>query len=1092
MSRVEMHGRLQVPESLQTQLHEFRRRVWTTKMVEAAGLAVAGATTAFLGVFALDRLGDTPMWVRAFVAIAAVAACAFVPYAFHRWVWRRRRLEQLARLLSHKLPRVGDSLLGVIELAHNDQEQARSRALCQAAIEQVAADASKRDLRAAAPETRSRFWALAAGGALAGAFALAAFFPAAASNAWLRFVAPWRDTPRYTFAAVEPMPEEIVVAHGEPFTLAASLHQDTMWRPEEARMQLGQQPELTAKLTGDGYEFAAPALIDDATATITVGDWSGTVRIVPKLRPELATLQADVQLPQYLGQDEPLERDVRGGGLTMVKGSRATFTAGANRPLASATVDGDAVKPADEKIITGEFAVEEPRDVQLEWQDKFGLAGREPFTISITAEEDAAPNVTCDDMPRRKVILDSEQIVFHVAARDDFGVQQVGMEWKGVDDDLVATPAKGEQLLAPGAHDKSMLEVQGTFTATSLGIEPQPIEVRIFVTDYYPGRERVYSPPYLLYVLDANTHAIWITEQMSKWHRQALEVRDREMRLYETNKQLRDLSPEDMDLPRNRRAIENQAAAERANGRRLANLSSGGAELLRQAARNPEIGVGHLDRWAEMLGILQDISANRMPSVADLLKEASQAVASSSATPAASGPMAGQVRAASGGGPGNEAPKDAKTPPSAPTLADMESSQQPQDGGEAGEPTKKNPTAPSLRLPVTTVMGQRKKSAGPAPAPQKVDEAVREQKDLLAEFERVANELNEVLANLEGSTLVKRLKAASRQQYKIAGRLGDFVEDAFGGESEQSGDREGDGFRATVKTLAQEEQTSSDAVSLIMDDMEAYFERRRLVRFKSILDEMRSEDVIGGLRRIADDIPVEHGVSIAQAEFWSDTMDRWAEDLVDPACSGQCPGCRSKGSLPPSIVLEVLKILEAEINLREETRVAEQARPAVEAKKHGEEADRLGGVQHSLDDRTLAVIDRILQLPDAEAEFGKELALLGQVSTVMREAVGILETPETGNPAIAAETEVIELLLKSKRINPNGGGGGGATPGGGGGGDTKDNALALLGAGLNQHEVREDRGIEQATGESGTMLPEEFRAGLDRYFNELETAPDGG
>ena len=58
--------------------------------------------------------------------------------------------------------------------------------------------------------------------------------------------------------------------------------------------------------------------------------------------------------------------------------------------------------------------------------------------------------------------------------------------------------------------------------------------------------------------------------------------------------------------------------------------------------------------------------------------------------------------------------------------------------------------------------------------------------------------------------------------------------------------------------------------------------------------------------------------------------------------------------------------------------------------------------------------------------------------------------------AIAAETEAIELLLKSKKINPRGGGGGGANPGGGGGGTTNDSALALLGAGLNEKEVRED------------------------------------
>ena len=49
----------------------------------------------------------------------------------------------------------------------------------------------------------------------------------------------------------------------------------------------------------------------------------------------------------------------------------------------------------------------------------------------------------------------------------------------------------------------------------------------------------MYSPVYLLYVLSGEQHAIWITEQMSKWHRQSLEVRDREMQLHHTNQQLR-------------------------------------------------------------------------------------------------------------------------------------------------------------------------------------------------------------------------------------------------------------------------------------------------------------------------------------------------------------------------------------------------------------------------------------------------------------------------------------------------------------------------------------------------------------------------
>ena len=83
--------------------------------------------------------------------------------------------------------------------------------------------------------------------------------------------------------------------------------------------------------------------------------------------------------------------------------------------------------------------------------------------------------------------------------------------------------------------------------------------------------------------------------------------------------------------------------------------------------------------------------------------------------------------------------------------------------------------------------------------------------------------------------------------------------------------------------MSEQEAKASHDVSLIMDDMHAYFERRRFMRFKTVLDDMRQQDVVGSLRQLGDDVKKENGLSIAQCEFWSDTLDRWAEDLVDPA-----------------------------------------------------------------------------------------------------------------------------------------------------------------------------------------------------------------
>ena len=426
-------------------------------------------------------------------------------------------------------------------------------------------------------------------------------------------------------------------------------------------------------------------------------------------------------------------------------------------------------------------------------------------------------------------MLDSETLTFKVMAQDDFGIKRIGLEWLGVESAENPSPVTGEKILAAGGNDKESLDITGTFCAKTLGITPQAINVRVFAEDYFPNRGRSYSPTFTFYVLTAEQHAIWLTEQLSKWHRQSLEVRDREMQLFETNKQLRAMDIEELDRPETRRRIENQASAERANGRRLSGLVNSGEELVRQATRNPEFGVGHLEKWAEMLQILKDISGHRMPSVADLLNQAAQApnapnMANNGGQPKKSAPMAGQIRSGSAGKPSQpskDAPKDLAAVPS---VVDRESSQQPPDKNADNKPSTSKPKQGRLTLPQTTLAGKskpEKPDKDEESAEQKVDEAVTAQQDLLAEFDKIAEELNRILARLEGSTLVKRLKAASRQQYKISGRLGDQVGAAFGLATSLVA-------AAPVKTfneLSDLEGKSSHKVSVIMDDMQSYFER---------------------------------------------------------------------------------------------------------------------------------------------------------------------------------------------------------------------------------------------------------------------------
>ena len=150
-----------LPPVLETKLADFRRRVWTVKLAEAILAAFFGIVLSYLMVFALDRVGETPGWLRLTLLSAGAAALGLgVPLKWHRWVWRQRRLEDAARLLRRTFPRLGDQLLSIVELARHDQPAAgRSERLVRAAMEQAADAVKDKDFTNAVPQARHRRWA---------------------------------------------------------------------------------------------------------------------------------------------------------------------------------------------------------------------------------------------------------------------------------------------------------------------------------------------------------------------------------------------------------------------------------------------------------------------------------------------------------------------------------------------------------------------------------------------------------------------------------------------------------------------------------------------------------------------------------------------------------------------------------------------------------------------------------------------------------------------------------------------------------------------------------------------------------------------
>jgi hypothetical protein len=1087
-----------LPESLGKQLQAFRGHLRRTKVMESLGIACLGVLAGYLAVFLLDRMIDLPKSGRWIAWLVAFASVATIPVWVERWILRYRTHASLARLMTQKLPALGDSLLSAIELASDPQEQKRSPALCRAALDQVAQVAASKDLTQAAPESRHRRWWTCA--ALAGALtvALGLLYPSASANAFARFAAPWSSIPRFTFAQLEKIPTEWIVPHGESVSLKIPLVDQSPWKPALASLWLPGLPKMESTRQSDAYQFDLPPMIQPTKLTLRIGDATPTIEVIPTTRPELVAASANVRLPEYLQRSEALTKDIRSGGLTIVEGTSYSINGKASRELSSVTLDRQAMRVADANFDSEELKDSATSAHEVQWVDRLGLSAKSPFPLNIIVRADEEPTIYAEGMPRAKVLLETEQIQFQVHASDDFGVKQIGLEWKTAEGAVASKKTQGERILIAGGATAERLDADAVFQASSLGIEPQALEVRLFAEDFLPGRNRVYSNPVLLMILNPSDHALWILQQFNRWQREALEVRDREVQLLDTNKKLYAMSEQELATPDAIKQIEQQAAAEQANARRLGNLTSRGEDLLRQAARNSEIGVGHLEKWAEMQKILKDISASRMPSVANLLKQAAKnGQASANQEPPKDPPKIAGVNRSEPSGSGDqksEQDPDKNPIPKAPSVVDSESSQQPpsQNPEEEQDAKKKKPSTGRLGLPTTTLAGAKPSSKPQEDAPEEPEEpqtpeaiqkAVEQQLALLEEFDKVSDELNKVMANLEGSTLVKRFKAASREQISVADAVSTSVPTAFGVRAKRlkSEDRE------NLEQLSSRENVALNNVGQIIDDLEAFHERRPMVKFRDVLDDIRKEDPLAGLRKITQEVVEQQGLTIAEAEYWSDAFDRWAEDLVDPASKGQCPGGKSKGSLPPSIVLEVMQVLEAEMNLRERTRLAEQAKAAAPDEQYQTSVKELVGTQKELRDRIVVVGEKIEQLPNGSEEFAKEIELMQMVELAMNDAWSTLKRPDTGKAAVAAETEAIELLLSSKRINPKSkGGGGGANPGGGGSGDTTDAAIAMVGPGINEKEIRQDHGVEQATGTSGSSLPEEFRYGLDQYFERID------
>ena len=823
-----------------------------------------------------------------------------------------------------------------------------------------------------------------------------------------------------------------------------ALDAETLWSPAKASLAVAGAKQL-ADRKAQAYEFEIPGLIEESFAKIRVGDRTEQLKIIPKLRPEMVLLEAKIDLPDYLnvsGKREPLKLDLRTGTLQIVEGSELALSAQLSSPLAAATVNGESVIVQDDRFACDVDGL--PSELEIKWVDTDGLEPKQPFIVDVNVVPDRKPSlfIEAGQVPPR--ILDDQQIAFQLSGEDDFAVRKVGMEWVLGDNRVI-----GQRVL--GGSDEPMLQLDAVFQATAFDVPPGEVSLRFWVVDDFPGREKSYSEPMVLEVLSHDEHAIWFGDEVNKWRQAAMDIRDRELMLFGRNRELSQVRPQDRDRAWYE-ALEEQAVEEQLNGRLLAEHTRRGEMLLKQAARNTQVNTDTINSLARAVSDLEQIAKDRMPRVAELLEQASL-----------------------------EASKFAEMSDHESSLAGKQGTGS--DASESSEKGSDEETRERLGLAGTTVVdssGRKVEESSEDNPDESLLGALDDQEELVAKFDEVADEMSELLGRMEGSTLVKRLKAMSRAQDRVASELGRRLDESFG--------QSGDANREKLAEIRQSVRDVYEKATTAVEDLEAFYDRLKIDHFGSVLVEIKEAKLLDQLADMEEHVVDRPGASIASAEYWADNLDRWADDLIDPGSEETQPGKQSQKSLDPAVILEVLRLLEAEVNLREQTRVAEQGREAMAEDAYRGEAIRLSESQDLIRDRLDQIVAGLEKAPDAQLNFATEIEVLSAASGAMADATQILVKPETGSPATAAETEAIELLLRSKKANPESGGGGGTQAGGGAGGDTDEAAIALLGRGLDELGDRGESETRFATGRGHSAeIPEHWQEGLQRYHQLLET-----
>ena len=617
-----------IPEMLQTQLDAARKRLWFVETAMALLGGVCGLVGTYLLLFVSDRFWETPTWLRFVFTAAGIIGAAVSAWWWTSHLSRRNNTLSLARLVQRRFPKLGDRLLGIIELSDTEHLPPNvSQGLVRAAMGQVAAEAAKLDFTQAVPTRGLRRWTpwtlVAAGLAVAALVAM----PSAARNAWLRWLKPTALVERFTFTRLEKLASKRIVPYGEEFAVETKLRADSEWKPNSGRARFERQATVSAASDAGRYTFALPGQTRNGTLAVAVGDARGKMEIEPVFRPDLVALTAAVELPSYLGYPSQTA-DARKGAVDMVEGSSVSFSGRVSRALREVKLlngTNENVAIRGENFATPKLAMNGVTNVVFTWRDTLDLQGRQPFPVKLDWRADVLPTVDFQGLQRVVGMLEDEVLEFELQADDDFGVKDTSVAWEfGEMIPNSEVTKHGSYDAAKGAPQTRSLRKPVKFAPRVLGIGPGRVSLRAMAVDYYPDRTPSASAPYTVFVLSKEDHAKLLEQALEKIVGKLEETVRTEEAQADATQRIRDQNNEEIKSAKTTQELRDDKRAEQANREAVQRLTEELEKLSREAMRNNAIPAERLKEWAEIMQMLQKLAQGEMQQAQQDLQNAEQ------------------------------------------------------------------------------------------------------------------------------------------------------------------------------------------------------------------------------------------------------------------------------------------------------------------------------------------------------------------------------------------------------------------------------------------------------------------------------------